>query len=95
MLKYLLKKHRRPFNHEIWTTLTGMRLRLVDMSDDHLRNTIFYLQRRAMQIDCQEKEFFGANSLGLDPGKRFPIFYNMLHEANRRNLKWTSYPAPE
>jgi hypothetical protein len=93
MLKYLLKKHRRPlFNEAIWTTLTGQQLRLVDMTDDHLRNTIFYIQRRAMQLDMQDWSM--ASSLGLDPGKKFPIYYNMLHEANRRNLTWTNYPAP-
>lgn len=93
MLKYLLKKHTRPFNHEIWTTLSNEKFKIVDMTDNHLRNTIFYLQRRAMQLDMQD--WSKSPSLGVDPGKRFPIFYNMLHEANRRNLKWTNYPAPK
>jgi hypothetical protein len=75
-----------PYNQLMWTTKTGERIMIADMSDLHLFNVIFYLHRRYGQM-------WGLSE-GRGPWMIWPIYHALIHEADRRHLGWMQYPMP-
>jgi hypothetical protein len=85
-------------NTKIWTTRDGRQVRIVDMTDDHLRNTIFYLNRRNGELmgefGFDEHPYYGfpvgiIRRYSPNPTDRWPIYADLLREAERRKLTWT------
>jgi hypothetical protein len=77
-------------NQLVWGTADGRRLRIADMSDEHLRNAIFWMQRHAAR--------YGSIPVYAGPGETSPTVLLMrksehyrafLKEADRRKLGWT------
>jgi hypothetical protein len=64
----------------IWTTATGLKYKITDMTDDHLRNTIFYLNKRFGQLS--------HDIMMNTPAEKWPIYDDMRREADRRKLGW-------
>lgn len=77
----------------LWLPRDGEPIAIKDMEDDHLCNTIRYMDRRLeeqketaeMPMDSrgQERYFKFLSSL---PGDHWPIYYDMVKEAKRRGL---------
>jgi hypothetical protein len=84
MLDFLRNLFRRnpetEYNIQLWTMMTGEQVRVVDMTDAHLRNTIFYMNKRFGQLT--------SHIMHNGPSERWPIFESMCQEADRRGLKW-------
>lgn len=78
---------------EVWTTYKGRQVRVEDMTDDHLRNTIFFLQRRLGFRIGRYVGKYGPSNKNLKELLHHtpePVdVYNALRmEANRRGLPW-------
>jgi hypothetical protein len=77
----------RPIPHEAtmtWLTQNGESIRICDMTDEHLRNCIFYLVRlRAISSRNWYKSLYGLHDM-----TRMPQYEIMLREATRRKLAW-------
>lgn len=71
----------------VWTTADGRRLRVCDMEDDHLRNTIFYINKAYARMYAQagpDSDLWIENT----PSGSFVIYDAMRREADRRRLRW-------
>jgi hypothetical protein len=65
----------------VWTTAVGRQVAIGDMSDDHLRNTIHFLNR---WHGVKTGRFYRT-----DASETFPELYDaMRREATRRRLSW-------
>jgi hypothetical protein len=83
------------FNHEnaentqIWTTFEGKQIRIVDLTDDHLRNIIFFLNKQLGASYGLISDGRGAPAhMGHTPDERWPIYDVLRREATHRNLSW-------
>jgi hypothetical protein len=83
-------------NKKVWVTRDGRSIRIVDMTDDHLRNTIFFLNRRTGQVSGGGIPFMHINKQGqviglgeTTPALLWPIYDDLIREADRRKLSWT------
>jgi hypothetical protein len=80
----------------IWTTRDGRAIRICDMSDDHLRRTIFYLVTRYSTVYGYYRGFsflpieqeWGAMPEAPTIFQWDPRYAIMLREATRRRLAW-------
>lgn len=77
----------------IWVTKDGREFRICDMSDDHLRRTIFYLARRHEALYGDYGWLVPVNWTGTEPTvptifEWEPHYAVMLREATRRRLTW-------
>ena len=75
----------------IWTTKSGDKLTLREMSDGHLTNTMGMLVRQIYEKSSEPYSLQGAAELAA---RRNPIFPLMVKEAERRGLTWMSYTDP-
>lgn len=66
---------------QIWTTMEGVEVRICDMTDDHLRNCIFYLNK-------VYGLHYPSRIYGHTPAEVNPIYDVMRREAQRRHLSW-------
>ena len=80
----------------MWTTAEGKRLRVRDMDNGHLVNTIRMLERRAdgeigacMAIAAAEYDGYSDVFDDADVGSIYPIYDDMVAEAKRRGLDLT------
>lgn len=64
----------------VWTTAGGERVRVTDMDEGHLRNTISYLQRRLVYL-------FGTVTWMMPVRSTLKALAAMLDEAERRGLQ--------
>lgn len=99
-------KHRAPVQRKVtkvWTTKDGTRVRICDMTDSHLCNTIRFLQRAhdravtdafafASLFDGESMASYYAdqdadNAAQSTPDDVFPLYSDLLAEAERRGLK--------
>jgi len=84
---------------KLWTQSDGTKIRICDMSDGHLRNTIRFLERKLkdMQDTMPEPCFQGELAqlyaereyeafMEADPGDIWPIYYDLVEDAGRRSL---------
>lgn len=81
----------------IWTTKSGEKLRIVDMTDSHLVNTIRMLERKCVNHDTmiypsfggEMAQYYAEQEFFEDMGKpAFPPQYpHLCAEADRRGLK--------
>lgn len=82
---------------KLWTTRDGRRIRICDMTDDHLENTIRYLERAAnISLLASHPEFKGEQAqiqaegewdrllVRNEPSDFYPIYGNMQLERERR-----------
>lgn len=85
---------------KIWTTGDGVRVRICDMTDTHLRNAIRSCERlhKQMQRDLPYPMFGGEMAQYYaeqdyerfqesDPEESFPLYLDLHAEADRRGLK--------
>lgn len=88
-------------NQRMWKMATGQKIRIKDMTDSHLLNTIRMLQRKHQEV-CLEAQ--GAASsfngemaqmyaeqeadcvISCGPGYVFDIYGDLVKEAKRRKL---------
>jgi hypothetical protein len=89
-------------NEQVWTTKDGRKVMIKDMDDAHLRNTIFYLNKRygaywdgPMPGPCDGDPNVEVAPAALDPGVLlggphvyWPIYDALRREAQRRQLAW-------
>lgn len=76
---------------KVWTTKDGTRIRICDMTDDHLANAISFLERMAKKefsgnqdLAEQARGFFGPNSMAA-----YQIEFSFDEEED-----WTYYLPP-
>lgn len=87
-----IQAHENAENIQVWTTIDGRRIRIVDMTDDHLRNCIFYLNKQFGRewgpwIHTYQPDIVQFYLKG-NPADEWPIYDVMRREAQRRNLSW-------
>jgi hypothetical protein len=63
----------------LWTTRDGATIPITEMDDDHLRNTVCFLQRKLVAS-------FGMVRYIRDTSSTVKALHHMLAEAERRNL---------
>jgi hypothetical protein len=89
-------------NTRTWTTRSGAKIRIKDMTDIHLMNVIRFLERvkegqdlqamaAACTFDIETDASYYANLSADDMaeewvGDRFPIYHDLIEEAERREL---------
>jgi hypothetical protein len=77
------------WRNTVWGTADGVKKPLHALTDDHLRNIIFYLHRETGYVlkreDYTTFDIIGYNGVW---DKRKPIYKLMLMEAEYRNLSW-------
>lgn len=66
----------------VWTTREGEQIRIADMGDGHLLNTIRYIERRVSQV--QQTKSLQEVPLEAIAVRLFPHFADMLKEVKRR-----------
>ena len=78
----------------LWTMRTGEKIKVADMSDSHLANTLRMLKKNAeatakllewVDTDCNDMRVVQD---GYWPDYTPPIFKTMEHEAQHRGLEW-------
>ncbi len=86
-------------NTKKWTCKDGRKIRIKDMDDGHLTNTIKFLKRQhAQALDISPPCFQGEmaqmyaeqeydNRMSSEVWDLFPIYMDMVEEAERRGLK--------
>ncbi len=85
---------------KIWQTKDGRKVRICDMTNSHLLNTIKYLEKQTqyakaelsypsfqgdMAQMCAENEWYAFQEAG--PDDVYPIYDDMVQEALRRKLQ--------
>lgn len=86
-------------DQHVWTTQEGVGVRVCDMTDEHLRNCIFYLNKQYGALWDKHNNLVrvghfvrAANAtdtyLRGTPGDIWPIYDAMRREADRRRLRW-------
>jgi hypothetical protein len=85
---------------QIWTTFDGREIRICDLDDDHLRNIIFYHNKRYGDLKrgglisrtrsdrIAEASVQPIDYLKGDIAALWPIYDVLRREANRRRLPW-------
>jgi len=80
--------------NQIWTTADGTKVKIKDMTDDHLRNVVRYIERASIKyllvlrnmvpFDIED----GMNDVSLErvASKLSPLYDSMLQELGKRNL---------
>jgi hypothetical protein len=63
-----------------WTTEDKRVIPVTEMDSDHLRNAIFYLNKRFGQLS----EYYPGQTIS----EVWPIYDDLRREANKRNLSW-------
>lgn len=83
------------FHQTTWITNDGQVIPIVELQDRHLRNIIFYLNKRFGQLQERDAkleiplyETSCSVIMGNTPLDRWPIYADLCKEADRRNLKW-------
>ena len=89
-------------NRRLWTTREGARIKIKDMTDDHLRNTIAFLDRRASALtdsgwnammSLSGEMAIESIERGMDaaneqgPSYYFPIYNDLVEELGRREIR--------
>jgi hypothetical protein len=74
-----------PEAEEIWTTRDGQPIRICDMSDDHLRNSIIYIAKRH---GYHAGLLYTHEYLSQSPQDTCHFYDIMRREADRRHLTW-------
>ena len=81
-----------------WTTSDSARIRICDMTDDHLLNTIAWCQREHRKAqDIPYPSFSGEEAqyqaerdyesfMASEPDRSFPLYEDLCEEAYRRKL---------
>jgi hypothetical protein len=75
-------------NTQIWTTADGRKIRIIDMDDNHLRNTIIYMAKYHGYSSFAISSKHNNTWLSDSPSTTFPYYDAMRREANRRKLPW-------
>lgn len=82
-----------------WETGDGQKVRICDMSDEHLRNAIAYCERSHAQSQAVSPPMFGGEMAQLEadrdwerlqesgPEESFPLYESLCEDAQRRGLK--------
>lgn len=73
----------------MWGTADGVTKPLYALTDDHLRNIIFYLNRETGYV-LKRDEYTAAETIGYNGvwDKRKPVYDLLLMEADYRHLSW-------
>lgn len=87
-------------NTKVWTTKDGQRIRIKDMTDTHLMNTIKMMERKVEEevadipypvFQGEMAQFYADQdyeaAIRMTPYDRFELYGDMIEEANRRGLK--------
>lgn len=87
---------------KIWTTREGEKIRICDMTDDHLRNAIRLCERlhekaKALipfpDFNGEMAQYYAEQDydrfLSSTPEESFPLYPDLCEEAYRRGLKVT------
>lgn len=74
----------------IWMAKNGEEIALVDLTNAHLRNIIFYLNKRFGQIKQgrDNSDMNCSTIMDNTPNDFWPIYDYLRKEANRRKLTW-------
>lgn len=72
-------------NTKLWIMKDGKKIRIKDMDDTHLTNTIRMLERNA-GIEVSYLDAEDSNWYGTQVGDLPNIYIDLLEEARRRNL---------
>lgn len=99
-------RHHTFYNQSNWRRADGSVVKVVDMSDHELRATIFYIHRRttqmvneryhyALRLWQEEPDVYQypgphRNTTEYDVRQQFPIYADVLMEADRRKLTWSA-----
>lgn len=75
-----------------WTDASGTTRKLPDLADNHLRNILFFMQRKAGRDAATDMMWGGPHAEGA-PGHA--IWKALVAEADRRGLKWTGLSSPQ
>jgi hypothetical protein len=79
-------------NTKKWTTKDGTKIRIKDMTDSHLLNTLRLLERTAslMIVECPcdgDKDWcFCGRNRHYEPEDLTPLYFDLKKEAVRRGL---------
>jgi len=90
---------------KVWTTKAGEKVRVCDMTDSHLVNTIRWLQRAEFANGFALASLPGPNGehaqdahdewirelAEREPGDVWPIYDDMVEEARERGLRWEKF----
>lgn len=81
----------------IWTTKDGKRIPIEKMTNNHLRNTLRMLMRKAQQVCMKTKSMNPATDwrkVAMHPKMHGGKFKNLEEEANKRGLDWLNPIEP-
>jgi len=86
---------------KFWTTATGERTKIRDMTDTHLMNAIHYLDRKLDEakrempfplFQGEMAQFYAERDyerlqIATDPAEVWPVYEDLVEEAERRGLQ--------
>ena len=73
----------------VWTTNDGRQVKIKDMTDEHLRNCIYWMTRNDKRQQFTIRLGTQAGRVGMLGEQPFEPYYSaMRREATRRNLRW-------
>lgn len=90
-------------NTKKWTTKSGEKIRVKDMTDSHLVNTIHFIERYKGKVEMSMMRFADSMVADMasfiseqnyeafaeqDTGEAFPIYQDMIEEAYKRGLEY-------